>query len=225
MIGRAGEHSHSCTRALLCCAFSAIALAVFVLASPIQTFAGQAATGELLFYPCTSCHPTGRAGLRLPNGFKGHQVVLESHDVLGKGRTACLSCHDASTADPGMLKLVDSGKVSVTGDVSRVCFRCHSSKYKEFQAGVHGKRRPACTASGCHDPHTPGYIYATPLLPIQGTGFVVRVLPERRTFKPLPPPAEAPPMETPAWVEFVAALGFVIAGGIAGSFAFERARR
>jgi hypothetical protein len=214
---------------LPCHAPAALTLAILALASllaaPIQAFAGQSATGELLFYPCKSCHPTGRAGARIPNGFQGHQIVLESHDVLGQGRTACLVCHDAPTADPGMLKLVDGSKVSVAGDISRVCYRCHSTKYKEFKAGVHGKRQSKCTASGCHDPHTPGYIYATPLLPIQGTGFMFRVLPERKSFKPLPPPAEAPPVKTPAWIELVALLGYVLAGGIAGSFVFERARR
>lgn len=225
MIGRAGQRSNGHTRTLVPCVLSALALAVFVLASPLSAFAGQAATGDLLFYPCKSCHPTGRAGVKLPNGFDGHQIVLEGHDVLGRGQTACLACHEAPTADPAMLKLVDGTKVSVTGDISRVCFRCHSTKYKEFKAGVHGKRKPKCTASGCHDPHTPGYVYATPLLPIQGTGFMVRVLPERRTFKPLPPPAEAPPVETPTWIGLVAAFGFVLAGGIAGSLAFERARR
>jgi hypothetical protein len=203
----------------------ALAVAALVLAFPALALAGQASSGELLFYPCKSCHPTGRAGAKLPNGFDGHQIVLEGHDALGKGGTACLVCHDSPTADPGMLKLADGSKVSVAGDVSRVCYRCHSTKYKEFRAGAHGKRKPTCTASGCHDPHTPGNIYAGPLLPIQGTGFEFQVLPERKAFRPLPPPAEAPPVETPAWIEIVAAVGFLMVGGLASSFVVERARR
>lgn len=182
-------------------------------------FAGQASTGQLLYYPCTNCHPVfnGGAGRKLPNGFTGHKIVLEGHDVLGKGDAACLVCHDSPTRNPGKLISVDGTLVDVTGDVSLVCYRCHSSKYKEFRAGTHGKHRATCVAAGCHDPHTPRYIFVAALPPFVGTGFQVQILPERRAFAALPAPAPAPATETPVWFLAFVGVGLVVAGGLVGT--------
>lgn len=192
-----------------------LALATLALAAAPPAFAGQASSGELLFYPCTSCHPVrqGQAARKLPNGFKGHEVVLEGHDKLGKGDAACLVCHDDRGRNPGKLKLVDGSLIDIQGDVAQVCFRCHSAKYEEWKAGTHGKRRPKCTAAGCHDPHTPGSVYAAPMLPFMGGGFQVNVLPERRTFVALAQPAPPPGVETPMWFSIVAVVGLVAVGG------------
>ena len=118
-----------------------------------------------------------------------------SHDVLGKGDAACLVCHDDPAKNPGMLKLADGSLVDIKGDVAAVCFRCHSTKYKEWKAGTHGKHQGKCTAAGCHDPHSPGFMYAQPLRPFVGNGFQFQVLSERTAFTPLmapaPPPARA----------------------------------
>ncbi|MDR3687444.1 MAG: hypothetical protein P4L93_10860, partial [Coriobacteriia bacterium] len=46
------------SRVLVLLSLTATALAVCaLLAAP--AFAGRASSGELLFYPCTSCHPVG----------------------------------------------------------------------------------------------------------------------------------------------------------------------
>jgi hypothetical protein len=193
-----------------------VALTALVLVP--AAFAGQASTGELLFYPCTSCHPvslipgTDRPTKPLPNGFKGHAIVLEGHDKLGVGREACLACHDDPTRNPGMLKTVNGTLTDVkTGDIPAVCERCHSTKYKEFKAGTHGKHKPSCTSAGCHDPHTPQFIYASPLMPFVGTGFQFRVLPRRVAFRPLAMPAPDPATITPWWFVAVVVVAFVVA--------------
>ncbi len=201
--------------------------AVFVLASVAPAMAGQASTGELLFYPCTSCHPLNPAdvasGARvLPNHFKGHQIVLVGHDQLGAGNAACLVCHDDPTRNPGMLKAADGSLIPITGDVSKVCFRCHESKYKEWKAGTHGRNQPKCTAAGCHNPHSPQWIYAPPLMPYVGTGFQFKILPARAPFKPLvvPPTTAAP--ETPVWYWILVVVGVLAAAGIALTLIFGR---
>ena len=203
-------------RVFLCLSLAVVA----VLLAAVPALAGQASTGDLLFYPCTSCHPITdaqlSAGRTFPNGFKGHDVVLAGHDVLGKDEAACLVCHDEPSKNPGMLKTVDGSLVDVKGDVSLVCFRCHSARYAEWKAGTHGKGQPKCTSAGCHDPHTPGFIYAGPLLPFVGTGFQFRVKPTRVAFTPLmaPAPRGIPPTETPVWYIVVVVIGVLVAAGL-----------
>jgi len=183
----------------------------------------------LFFYPCTSCHPIApgsiAAGRKLPNDFKSHEIVLQGHDSLGEGRTACLACHEDSAKNPGMLKTLDGSLVEITGDVSRVCARCHSGKYAEWQEGIHGRNMPKCTASGCHDPHTPQYIYAGPLLPFVGSGFQFQVLPHFAEFMPLPSAPRTPKAYTPAWFAVVVVLGVIAAGGIGVKLTLGRSKR
>ena len=199
---------------------AALLAVILVLLGTSTALAGQASTGELLFYPCTNCHPVTdaqlAAGRTFPNGFKGHDIVLEGHDVLGKDEAACLVCHDDPTKNPGMLKTVDGSLVAVNGDVSLVCFRCHSAKYAEWKAGTHGKNQPGCTAAGCHDPHTPGFIYASALMPFTGVGFQFRVRPVKAAFMPLmaPAPKGIPPVVTPGWYLIVVIAGVLLVAGL-----------
>jgi len=214
------------SRLLLACSF---VLALATSAAP--AFAGQASVGEPLFYPCSTCHPvrpgggTTLAGRPLPNGFKGHGIVLESHDILGAGSEACAACHDDPAKDPGKLKLVDGTFVDITGDVSGVCRRCHSAKYDAWKAGTHGRHEPKCTAAGCHDPHSPGFNFAGALTPFVGTGFQTHLLPERVPFKPFFSPPIPPPVTTPGWLVAVSVLGLVAVGGIAGALVKGRSKR
>lgn len=213
-------------RLILLLSASAICLVVLPAAPAL---AGQAASGELLFYPCTSCHPVAdgaaRSGRKLPNDFKGHGVVLDVHDALGKGAAACLVCHDESARNPGKLKLIDGSLIDIKGDVSSVCYRCHSAKYNEWKAGTHGRHQPKCSASGCHDPHSPGWIYAPALLPFVGAGFQFQVLPERAVFQPLAAPPSDPPVEIPVWFVALAAFAMVMAGSMIGKLILGRSKR
>jgi hypothetical protein len=222
-----GATSRIATLALLVIA----ALAVTPVSS---AFAGAASTGKLLFYPCTTCHPvvmipgpggTERPSRSLPNTFTGHPVELEAHDNLGAGDKACMVCHDEPTKNPGKLKLIDGSLIDITGDVSKVCYRCHSAKYKEWKVGIHGRHMPKCTAAGCHDPHTPQWIYAEPLLPFIGTGFQFKAVGEREPFMALAKPGVDPSVTTPRWLGIVAAIGFVGVAGAATSLIRGRSKR
>jgi hypothetical protein len=208
------------------------AIALFIIAVFVApALGGQASSGELFFYPCTSCHPvrlipgTEKPAGNLPNDFQGHGIVLVGHDALGAGGAACAVCHDDPAKNPGMLKLADGTLIDIKGDVSLVCYRCHSTQYKQFKAGTHGKHQASCVAGGCHDPHTPGFIYAGPLMPFVGTGFQFKVLSQRAVFKPLAAPAPDPALVTPVWLVAVAALGFVVAGSLVGLLLSGRFKR
>ena len=80
-----------------------------------------------------------------------------------------------------------------------------SRSTSEWQPGIHGKNQPKCTSAGCHDPHTPSWIYIAALPPFQGTGIeVTRGRSEREPFKPFASPPVAPPVYTPLWLAIMA---------------------
>lgn len=206
-----------------------VSAAAFVLGAS-SAFAGRASTGEAAFYPCTKCHPVtlgsdGQPVPPLPGGFKKHEIVLEVHDVLGTDDKACLACHDDPTRNPGKLKLPDGTLVDITGDVSRVCQTCHFEKYREWKDGIHGKNLPKCTAAGCHDPHTPSWIFIAALPPFQGTGIEVRAVSEREPFKPLAGPPAKPPVQTPVSLVIIASIGAVVSAGTLGLLLTGRSKR
>jgi hypothetical protein len=207
-----------------------LAAAVLSLVGAAQAFAGQSSTGKQAFVPCTRCHPVfvdadDKPTKPLPNGFKKHEITLEVHDILGKGGEACLACHSSPTEDPGKLKTPDGSLVDVTGDVSRVCQKCHFEKYRDWQAGIHGKRAPKCTSSGCHDPHTPSWMYVAALPPFQGTGMEVRAVSTREPFKPLASPPLPAPVTTSLWLVILASFGAVVSAGIVAYLVLGRPRR
>lgn len=231
----AGAGARWGTARLVRLALACTVLAALLIAPALPAYAGQASTGKLFFYPCTTCHPVfmvpGPNGTEvpskpLPNGMKMHSIKLEIHDALGSAKSdACLVCHSDPTANPGILKVVGGGTVAVNGDVSLVCFGCHEAKYKEFKAGTHGRHQASCVAAGCHDPHTPGYIYAAALPPFLGTGFQFKVLPVRVPFKPLMSPPAPPAVVTPLWFALVSIAGFLVVAGIIGMLVLERSKR
>lgn len=208
-----------------------IAQAILTLVVVPAALAGSASTGELAFYPCTRCHPVtvdaaGNPTKKLPIGLKKHEIKLEAHDILGTGDAACLACHQSPQANPGKLLLPDGSTVDVNGDVSRVCQRCHFEKYRDWKVGIHGKHADRCTAAGCHDPHTPGWIYVKALPPFQGTGMQVKAVgTDREPFKPFAGPPVAPPVYTPAWLYVVAGLGLLLSGSLAAYIGKGRSKR
>ncbi len=215
--------------AVLAAALSVLLLLQLLLSAP--AYAGKASTGELAFYPCTQCHPVtlgadGKPTKPLPNGFQKHEITLEVHDILGEGDKACLACHQSPDKNPGLLIAANGSLVDVSGDTSQVCQRCHFEKYQQWKQGVHGKRAPQCTSAGCHDPHSPSWIYVAGLEPFQGTGMEVRAVSATRLpFKAFPGPPPQPPVYTPAWLTIFASLGFVVVLGLTGLLVFGKANR
>jgi hypothetical protein len=84
---------------------------------------------------------------------------------------------------------------------------------------------PKCTSVGCHDPHTPGWIYAPPLPPFVGSGFQFKVLSERSEFMPLAAPSPDPPLEIATWFYAFVVFGVALAGGLIGKLILGRSER
>jgi hypothetical protein len=113
----------------------------------------------------------------------------------------------------------------VTGDVSQVCQRCHFEKYREWEAGIHGKDAPKCSASGCHDPHSPSWIYMEALPPFQGTGVEILAVGNRQPFQPLAGPPLAPRVFTPLWLSIVTGLGALLVLAVLGYLLLGKVKR
>lgn len=190
-----------------------ILLGAALFASPAMATTGLSATGELAFYPCTDCHPVvlgadGNPTTPLPVDMEQHQIELQVHDILGAGDEACVACHDDPSRNPGKLLLPDGNLVDITGEVSRVCQTCHFEQYRQWEVGIHGRGEAKCSAAGCHNPHSPSWIYVAALPPFQGTGIEVNAVgADREPFKPMAGYPVDPPVYTPTWLVIVAALG------------------
>jgi Cytochrome c7 and related cytochrome c len=126
-------------------------------------------------FPCSDCHnqkdlPPNRTRRKLEDA---HDDIVLKHDEEHRW---CLDCHDADNRD--RLHLA-SGEAVPFEESYQVCGQCHGEKYRDWRAGVHGRRigdwngaKQYLLCVHCHSPHQP-------------------------RFKPLAPqPAPHPPMRT-----------------------------
>jgi hypothetical protein len=125
--------------------------------------------GRPLRVSCESCH-----SLREDKPMPSRPEELEEfHKGLSfrHGELACTSCHVAS--EPLSLHLA-TGEPLPMPDVMRLCGQCHGSQHRDYRAGAHGgmaghwdlsrgdRTRNNCV--DCHDPHTPRYQGAHPVM-------------------------------------------------------------
>lgn len=126
-------------------------------------------------FPCSDCHDpeippnTTRRELKT-----AHQEIRLHHDEAHRW---CLDCHDA--ADRDVLHLAGGAPVPFE-ESYRLCGQCHGDKFRDWRAGVHGRRtgrwdgeKSYLLCVHCHDAHAPA-------------------------FRPIEPmPAPSPPRRTP----------------------------
>ena len=115
-------------------------------------------------FPCTGCHnedlPVNRTRRTLTDM---HDDIRLRHDEEHRW---CLDCHDAERRD--QLHLA-SGEPVPFAESYRLCGQCHGEKYRDWRAGVHGRRvgewngaRRYLLCVHCHNPHQPRF---TPIAP------------------------------------------------------------
>lgn len=113
-------------------------------------------TSEL--FPCSKCHNKTDKGLE--SGKQGvHKAIpLEGHIEESYN---CFGCHDRENLDK--LNLFNGAKIDLFLS-SSLCGQCHSSSYKLWKSGLHGKisgkwngQKKINPCVNCHDPHHPGY--------------------------------------------------------------------
>ena len=108
-------------------------------------------------FPCSNCHssmpanPTRRA-------LTFHTEIELRHDEENRW---CLDCHDAVNRDS--LHLAGGEQVSFE-ESYRLCGQCHGEKYRDWRAGVHGRRsgewdghKTYLLCAHCHNPHRPRF--------------------------------------------------------------------
>jgi hypothetical protein len=116
-------------------------------------------------FPCTECHtekdlPTNRTRRELVDA---HDDIVLKHDEEHRW---CLDCHDAENRD----RLHLAGGQPVAFEESyQLCGQCHGEKYRDWRAGVHGRRvgewngaKSYLLCVHCHSPHQPRF---KPLVP------------------------------------------------------------
>lgn len=121
-------------------------------------------------FPCSECHEDIE-----PNPERReldeHTGIAKSFDHAKEQRW-CLDCHNANDRDK--LRLVN-GNLIPFEESYLLCGQCHGTIYRDWKAGVHGKRTGDWNGKKtyrlcvhCHDPHSPRF----------------------KPIKPLPPPIE-----------------------------------
>ncbi|HPA17966.1 MAG TPA: hypothetical protein PLU30_09480 [Verrucomicrobiae bacterium] len=119
-------------------------------------------------YNCMDCHRLLEAKWHRDAPMVEHQNIRLIH---GENRF-CLNCHHPTNRNA----FVDyDGSEIAESDVVRLCAKCHGTTFRDWQAGVHGRRNGYWdTASGsrsqlrciqCHDPHAPKFPVMKPLAP------------------------------------------------------------
>jgi Cytochrome c7 and related cytochrome c len=111
-------------------------------------------------FPCSECHneadlPPNRTRRPLSDA---HDEIVLKHD---EEQRWCLDCHDTDNRD--RLRLA-SGELVQFDESYRVCGQCHGEKYRDWRAGVHGRRIGEWNGSKqyllcvhCHSPHQPRF--------------------------------------------------------------------
>jgi hypothetical protein len=110
-------------------------------------------------FPCTDCHDpelpvrTTRRPMKM-----AHQEIELRHDEEHRW---CLDCHDEANRD--VLRLASGATVSFE-ESYLLCGQCHGDKYRDWRAGVHGRRtgnwdgqKSYLLCVHCHDSHTPAF--------------------------------------------------------------------
>ncbi len=110
-------------------------------------------------FPCSACH-------------EGMEVNTQKRD-LGEHTNIrlrhapealpwCFGCHEAKNRDK--LHLVNGDLIDFT-ESYRLCGQCHGTNYRDWKAGIHGKRvgyfaggrRTYFLCVNCHNPHDPKF--------------------------------------------------------------------
>ena len=111
-------------------------------------------------FPCTDCHDNKelKPNLARRELKDAHDDIVLKHDQEHRW---CLDCHDADNRD--RLHLA-SGQPVPFEESYQVCGQCHGEKYRDWRAGVHGRRsgywngeKTYLLCVHCHSPHQPRF--------------------------------------------------------------------
>lgn len=108
-------------------------------------------------FPCSFCHADLKTN-RTRRVVDDHSDIVLKHDEEHRW---CLDCHDADNRD--FLHLASGERVPFE-ESYRICGQCHGEKYRDWRAGVHGRRTGQWNGQkgyllcvNCHSPHQPRF--------------------------------------------------------------------
>ena len=115
-------------------------------------------------FPCTECHePEIEVNTQRRELVSAHKEIVLHHDEEHRW---CLDCHSATNRDK--LHLASGELVDFT-ESYRLCGQCHGDKYRDWRAGVHGRRsgdwnghKTYLLCVHCHSSHAPAFQPLTP---------------------------------------------------------------
>ncbi len=118
-------------------------------------------------FPCSDCHDPALPVKAKRRTLKtAHQEIELHHDEEHRW---CLDCHDSANRD--MLRLA-SGETLSFDESYRLCGQCHGDKYRDWRAGVHGRRtgmwdgeKQYLLCVSCHNAHSPRFAPLKPEAP------------------------------------------------------------
>lgn len=110
-------------------------------------------------FPCSDCHdPDIPTNTRRRELTMAHQDLVLRHDQEHRW---CLDCH--SSTDRDKLHLA-SGELVDFNESYKLCGQCHGDKYRDWRAGVHGRRsgewnghKTYLLCVHCHNAHAPAF--------------------------------------------------------------------
>jgi hypothetical protein len=113
-------------------------------------------------YPCTNCHSQSLDELKGKldeEGKRAHWDIKLVHADISV--MECTTCHDQD--DMNLLRTITGKELRIDHSYQQ-CAQCHSSQYKDWVGGAHGKRlggwvppRVVNTCVNCHSPHNPAF--------------------------------------------------------------------
>jgi hypothetical protein len=115
-------------------------------------------------FPCSDCHVDLESD-PTPRELGMHEEIVASFHHAEEQRW-CLDCHNPDDRD--RLRLAN-GQLIGFEESYKLCGQCHGEIYRDWKAGVHGKRTGMWNGAKeyrlcvhCHDPHRPRF---APLAP------------------------------------------------------------
>ncbi|MCX8118468.1 MAG: hypothetical protein N3G78_11110 [Desulfobacterota bacterium] len=111
-------------------------------------------------FPCSHCHASMEVNRKKRVLKDEHTQIRMEHAETMRW---CLDCHDAKNRDK--LRLYNGELIDFT-ESHRLCGECHGNLYRDWRAGIHGKRtgyfmgpgkRTYLLCAHCHDPHVPKF--------------------------------------------------------------------
>jgi hypothetical protein len=117
-------------------------------------------------FPCSSCHEGQKTNPKRRELKDEHQKIALRHDEQHRW---CLDCHNPDNRDK--LRLA-SGETIGFEESYRLCGQCHGDKFRDWRAGVHGRRtgqwngrKTYLLCVHCHNPHSPRFKPLAPMPP------------------------------------------------------------